>query len=112
MRSTETLLARKHSHRERQERIITDALADRWPAPERQQALRLVAMVGIGTLPLAIEIWSSLERCGPPADHLDEAFAAVRSESLPRGFPRGVGTICYAAAVSVTDRCSKAIGLM
>lgn len=27
-------------------------------------------------------------------------------------FPRSVDTICYAAAVSVTDRCSKAIGLM
>ncbi|MFI6124627.1 hypothetical protein ACIBCU_33725 [Streptomyces sp. NPDC051064] len=82
MRSTETLLARKHSHHERQERIITEALAERWPDPERQQALRLVAMAGVGTLPLAIEIWSSLERRGPLADHLDEAFAAVRSELI------------------------------
>ncbi|MEH0424991.1 hypothetical protein QBA38_39625 [Streptomyces stelliscabiei] len=59
MRSTETLLARKHYHHERQERIITEALADRWPDPERQQALRLVAMAGVGT-----KIWSSLERHG------------------------------------------------
>ncbi|WP_328475938.1 hypothetical protein OHS71_01440 [Streptomyces sp. NBC_00377] len=80
MPSTETLPARKHSNYERQERIITEALAERWLDPERQQALRLVAMVGLGTLPLAIEIWSSLERRGPLADHLDEAFAAVRSE--------------------------------
>ncbi|MDH6455542.1 hypothetical protein M2155_008041 [Streptomyces sp. SAI-119] len=29
MRSTETLPARKHSHHERQERIITEALAER-----------------------------------------------------------------------------------
>ncbi|WP_326728196.1 hypothetical protein [Streptomyces phaeochromogenes] len=75
MRSTETLLARKHSNHERQERIITEALADRWPDPERQQALRLVAMAGVGT-----KIWSSLERHGSLADHLDEAFAAVQSE--------------------------------
>ncbi|MDX3134662.1 hypothetical protein PV367_33860 [Streptomyces europaeiscabiei] len=75
MRSTETLLARKHYHHERQERIITEALADRWPDPERQQALRLVAMAGVGT-----KIWSSLERHGSLADHLDEAFAAVQSE--------------------------------
>ncbi|ELP66018.1 MULTISPECIES: hypothetical protein [Streptomyces] len=39
-------------------------------------------MAGVGTLPLAIEIWSSLERRGPLADHLDEAFAAVRSELI------------------------------
>ena len=75
MRSTETLLARKHSHHERQERIITEALADRRPDPERQQALRLVAVAGVGT-----KIWSSLERHGSLADHLDEAFAAVQSE--------------------------------
>lgn len=80
MRSTETLLARKHSYHERQERITSEALADGWPDPARQQALRLVAMAGVGTLPLAIEVWSSLERHGSPADHLDEAFAAVQSE--------------------------------
>jgi hypothetical protein len=79
MRSTETLLAPKQSNHERQ-RIITEALADRWPDPERQQALRLVAMAGVGTLRLTIEIWSSLERHGSLADHLDEAFAAVQSE--------------------------------
>ncbi|WP_327726299.1 hypothetical protein OG250_00970 [Streptomyces sp. NBC_00487] len=56
MRSTETLPARKHSNYERQERIITEALADRWPYPARQQALRLVTMVGLGTLPLAIRL--------------------------------------------------------
>ena len=82
MRSTEALPARKHSNYERQERIITEALAERWPDPERQQALRLVAMAGVGTLPLAIEIWSCLERRGSLADHLDEAFAAVRSELI------------------------------
>ncbi|WP_328843179.1 acyl-CoA-like ligand-binding transcription factor [Streptomyces sp. NBC_00258] len=82
MRSTETLPARKHSNYERQERIITEALAERWRDPEWQQALRLVAMVGLGTLPLAIEIWSSLERPGPLANHLDEAFAAERSELI------------------------------
>ncbi|MFF7550471.1 hypothetical protein ACFZCU_43660 [Streptomyces canus] len=82
MRSTEALPARRHSNYERQERIITEALAERWLDPERQLALRLVATVGLGTLPPAIEIWSSLERRGPLADHLDEAFAAVRSELI------------------------------
>jgi hypothetical protein len=82
MRSTEALPARRHSNYERQERIITEALAERWLDPERQQALRLVAMVGMGPLRPAIEIWSSLERRGPLADHLDEAFAAVRSELI------------------------------
>ncbi|WP_405772676.1 hypothetical protein [Streptomyces sp. NBC_01538] len=75
MRSTEPLLAPEHSRHERQERIITEALADRWPDPARQQALRLVALAGVGT-----RIWSSLERHGSLADHLDEAFTAVRSE--------------------------------
>lgn len=28
------------------------------------------------------------------------------------GFPRSVDTVCYAVEASVTDRCSKAIGLM
>jgi AcrR family transcriptional regulator len=80
MRSTETLRARKQANYERQERIISAALAQRWPEPERQQALRLVAMIGVGTLRLAIETWSGEERRGSLASYLDEAFKTVRSE--------------------------------
>lgn len=34
MRSTETLPAREHSNYERQERIITEAMAERWLEPQ------------------------------------------------------------------------------
>ncbi|MFJ8023559.1 TetR family transcriptional regulator [Streptomyces sp. NPDC096311] len=80
MRSTETLRSRKKAHYERQERIVAAALAERWPDPERQRALRLIAMVGIGTLRLTLEAWSGAESRGSLADHLDQAFVAVRSE--------------------------------
>ncbi|MEV8548030.1 TetR family transcriptional regulator [Streptomyces sp. NPDC051572] len=80
MRSTETLRARKKANYQRQEQIVADTLAERWPDPERQQALRLVAMVGVGTLRLAMEAWGAEERRGPLAAYLDEAFETVRSE--------------------------------
>ncbi|MFF5010526.1 TetR family transcriptional regulator [Streptomyces phaeochromogenes] len=83
MRSTETLLARKKANYERQEQIIVDALAERWPSPDRQHALRLIAMVGVGTLRLAIEAWSAEEHRGPLVDHLNEAFETVQSEMAP-----------------------------
>ncbi|MEV8546480.1 TetR family transcriptional regulator [Streptomyces sp. NPDC051572] len=80
MRSTETLRVRKQTNYERQERVLFGALVQRWPAPERQPALRLVAMVGVGTLRLAMETWSREEHRGLLAKHLDEAFETVQSE--------------------------------
>lgn len=59
MRSAETLRACKKAHYERQERIVADALAERWPDPEQRQALDLVAVVGIGTLRLATKTWGA-----------------------------------------------------
>ncbi|MFE6555646.1 hypothetical protein ACFVHS_45930 [Streptomyces sp. NPDC057746] len=41
--------------------------------------------------------------------HVEEVTGNV---AMSGAFPRSMDTICYAAAVSVTDRCSKAIGLM
>ncbi|MEV8546531.1 TetR family transcriptional regulator [Streptomyces sp. NPDC051572] len=83
MRSTETLRVRKQANHERQEQILYTALAQRWPDPERQSALRLVAMVGVGTLRLAIEAWREEEHRDLLADHLNEAFGAIQAELKP-----------------------------
>lgn len=72
--------AHQKAHYERQEQIVSAALAERWPDPERRQALDLVAMVGIGTLRLAMKTWGAAEARGSLAEPMDRAFIALHSK--------------------------------
>jgi AcrR family transcriptional regulator len=81
MRSTEALRARKWSNYERYERtVFAAALAERWPSPNQQQALRLVAMLGVGALRLAVEKWGGSGYHGRLARHLEEVFLNLRAQ--------------------------------
>ncbi|MGY1495872.1 TetR/AcrR family transcriptional regulator [Streptomyces sp. QTS52] len=91
MRSTDALRARKQANYERQERSLYAALAERRPDPARQPELRLVAVVGIGVLRLAIENWGHDAHRGPLSDHLDVAFATLRSALAPNEAPPSDG---------------------
>jgi AcrR family transcriptional regulator len=90
MRSTDTLRARKQANYESQERSLASALVERWPEPERQWPLRLVAMAGIGALRVAIEKWAGEMPRGQLVDYVNEAFAQLKSE-FTNAAPHGRG---------------------
>lgn len=80
MRSTEMLRARKQANYERQERELFAALRERWPGQERESGLRAAAMIGIGAMRLACELWSEEQARLPLEQYLDDVFNAVHHE--------------------------------
>lgn len=81
MRSSESLLARKQTFYVEQEKVLFNTLCEVWRQPERRPALRMVAMVCIGSLRVAIQSWYDHpgER-KPMVEFLRDAFANLRSE--------------------------------
>lgn len=55
MRSSPAVQARKQASYVEHERTLFAALRDRWPEPEREMALRLVALLAIGAIRVATE---------------------------------------------------------
>ena len=77
LRSTEALRARKQADYKRQEEALFTALAEKWPAPEKRVRLRIVAMMGIGAMRIAAEVWSAEQGTRPLELYLREAFTAL-----------------------------------
>ncbi|MEP9353293.1 helix-turn-helix domain-containing protein [Xanthobacter sp. KR7-65] len=80
MRSSEAVQARKQASYIQHERTLFAALRERWPQPERETALRLVAMMSIGAIRLSLETLSREEGRRSLADLLNEAFTALKAE--------------------------------
>jgi len=78
--STHRLGASKLAKYAEQEQAVFEALVKLWPAPDRRNALRLVAMVCVGALRLAFERWAERNGADPLAQHLRRAFAELRTE--------------------------------
>lgn len=55
MRSNEGVQARKQASYVQHERTLFEALREKWPQPERETALRLVAMLSIGAIRLSTD---------------------------------------------------------
>jgi AcrR family transcriptional regulator len=80
MRSSEAVQARKQASYVEHERTLFAGLRERWPEPERETALRLVAMLSIGAVRLSLEAWTRSEGGRPIEDLIDEAFRALEAE--------------------------------
>lgn len=81
MMSSESLLARKQAHYAEQEQALFNTLCEVWRQPERRPALRMVAMVSVGTQRIALQAWR--EQTGqqkPAAKFLRDAFDSLKSE--------------------------------
>jgi AcrR family transcriptional regulator len=78
--STERLGASKQAKYVEQEQAVFDALVVLWPAPQRRERLRLVAMVAVGALRLAFERWAEHGGATPLAEHLRNAFGELKAE--------------------------------
>jgi AcrR family transcriptional regulator len=78
--STGRLEASNHAKYAEQEQAVFEALATLWPAPDRRERLRLVAMISVGALRIAFERWAERGGAEPLSEHLRRAFAELQTE--------------------------------
>lgn len=83
MRSSEAIQARKQASYVQQEKALFAALRERWPDPQREAGLRLVAMLAIGAMRLASDAFNREGGRRPMVELLHEAFDALEAEIRP-----------------------------
>jgi AcrR family transcriptional regulator len=80
IRQSETLRARKqHSYLGR-EQVLFEGLCELWPAKERRERLRLVAMAAMGVVRLAVEAWLEQNGKRPLAKYIQDGFKNLKAE--------------------------------
>jgi AcrR family transcriptional regulator len=80
MQSTAALRARQEAGFVQTERMLLAAMCELWPEPGRRDALRLVAMVAMGTLRLALEKWKQDDAAHPLAYYLRQSFTLLAKQ--------------------------------
>lgn len=80
LRSTETLRLRKDALLIQMEEVLAEAMYELWPQAERP-ALRLAAMMAIGTLRFAKENWRQENAAHPLTHYINEGFDLLVSRS-------------------------------
>jgi AcrR family transcriptional regulator len=80
MRSSDAVQARKQASYVQHERALFAALRERWPEPERETGLRIVAMLAIGAVRLSYDAMSREGGRRSIIELLDEAFDALEAE--------------------------------
>jgi AcrR family transcriptional regulator len=80
LRASEAVQARKQSFYIEREKALLAALRERWPEPEREAALRLVAMVSVSAFRLALDNFNLEGGKRPLAALLREAFDMLECE--------------------------------
>jgi AcrR family transcriptional regulator len=84
LRSVETLRLRKESMMIQMEDVLAEAMYERWPDPDRRTALRLDAMLAIGALRIAKDLWRQGDGAHPLTRYIDEAFDLLDPSSKHR----------------------------
>lgn len=80
MRSSPAVQARKLASYVEHERTLLAALREKWPEPERETGLRLVAMLSIGAIRLSLDSFDRENGARPLVALLREAFDALDAE--------------------------------
>lgn len=80
MRSSPAVQARKQASYVQHEEDLFRALRQRWPDPQRETGLRLVAMLSMGAIRLSFEALNRENGARPIAELLQESFAALKAE--------------------------------
>nr|WKF60201.1 hypothetical protein HUO10_004719 [Paraburkholderia busanensis] len=74
LRSIDALRLRKDALFVQLEEVLAEAMYELWPDPVRRPALRLDAMMAMGTLRFAKENWRQEDGARPLTFYIDEAF--------------------------------------
>lgn len=62
------------------ELALYEGLCGLWPAKERREQLRLVALASIGALRVAVDVWHQEDGRRPLARHIQNAFKKLKAE--------------------------------
>lgn len=81
MRSSEAVQARKVASYVRHEQTVFAAMREKWPEPEREMALRMIAMLSIGAVRLSLDTLNREDGKRPLAQILAAAFDALEREA-------------------------------
>jgi len=84
MRSSETVQARKQASYVEQERTLFAALRERWPEPEREPGLKVVAMIAMGAVRLSTEAFNQAAGARTMPALLRETFGTLETELRAR----------------------------
>ena len=88
LRSIETLRLRKEALLVQMEQVLAEAMYELWPDETRRPALRLAAMMAMGTLRFAKDNWRQEDAARPLTHYIDEAFDLLAQQSK-RGTHQG-----------------------
>jgi AcrR family transcriptional regulator len=81
LRSIETLRLRKEALLVQMEQVLAEAMYELWPDETRRPALRLAAMMAMGTLRFAKDNWRQEDAARPLTHYIDEAFDLLAQQS-------------------------------
>jgi AcrR family transcriptional regulator len=81
LRSIETLRLRKEALFLQAEEVLAGAMYELWPDKTRRPALRMDAMMAMGTLRIARENWRREDAAHPLTHYIDEAFDLLDHKS-------------------------------
>jgi AcrR family transcriptional regulator len=84
LRSVETLRLRKEALLIQMEETLAEAMYELWPDKAQRPALRLAAMMAMGTLRFAKENWRQENAAHPLTHYIDEAFDLLAQQSKRR----------------------------
>ncbi len=84
LRSIETLRLRKEALLVQMEEVLAEAMYELWPDETRRPALRLAAIMAMGTLRFAKDNWRREDAAHPLTHHIDEAFDLLELQSKRR----------------------------
>ena len=84
LRSIETRRLRKEALLVQMEQVLAEAMYELWPDETRRPALRLAAMMAMGTLRFAKDNWRQEEAAHPLTHYIDEAFDLLGAFGLPQ----------------------------
>ena len=81
LRSIEPLRLRKEALLVQMEELLAEAMYEMWPDRSQRPALRMAAMMAIGTLRFAKDNWRKDEAAHPLTHYIDEAFDLLSHQS-------------------------------
>jgi AcrR family transcriptional regulator len=84
LRSLEALRLRKEALLVQMEQVLAEAMYELWPTEARRPALRLAAMMAMGTLRFAKDNWRQEDAAHPLTHYIDQAFDLLAQQSKQR----------------------------
>lgn len=80
IRENAALCASRHGRDLELERVLHEALCELWPARQRREGLRLLAMASLGALRLAVDAWIEQDGKRPLTKYIQDAFKNLKAE--------------------------------